>query len=122
MTPISTQRLPFVAGIVMADKTIRPSPRVTPAQQTTGGVCAVASANAPFVYFDSAPNFGFNGNVANISLEVVRFSPTPNGDGVATDRVTVAHLRMTIEAMRSLKAAIEGVEHLALMAHARTRN
>lgn len=79
---------------------------------TSRSLCPLASAAAPFVYFDRAPNFGFNGAVANISLEAVRFEmPAENGNVVA-DRVTVAHLRMTLDALRSLKTAIEGVERM----------
>ena len=77
---------------------------------------ALASAHAPFIYFDAAPNFGLNGGIANVSLEVVRFIPNPGSPGVFTDRVTVAHLRMSLDAVRSLKAAIEGIELMAVPA------
>ena len=33
--------------------------------------------------------------------------------GVHADRVTVAHLRMSLEGVRSLKAALEGIELIA---------
>lgn len=75
-----------------------------------GGLSALASAQAPFIYFEGVPNFGFNFGIANVSLEVARFTPGPNG--VLADRVTVAHLRMAPEALRQLKAAIEGIELL----------
>lgn len=78
----------------------------------SGSLCPLASAAAPFVYFDRAPNFGFNGAVANISLEAVRFEMPAENANVAADRVTVAHLRMTLDALRSLKTAIEGVERM----------
>ena len=79
-----------------------------------GELCGLASAAAPFIYFDRAPNFGFNGAVANISLEAARFAaPAAGEDVVVADRVTVAHLRMSMHALRSLKAAIEGVERMA---------
>jgi len=32
-------------------------------------ICEAASANAPIIYFDAAPNYGFNGGVAHITLE-----------------------------------------------------
>ena len=82
-----------------------------------GGLSALASANAPFIYFDAAPNFGFNGGIANLSLEVVRFIPNPGVPGVFTDRVTVAHLRMSLEGVRSLKTALEGIELMATPTH-----
>jgi hypothetical protein len=78
-----------------------------------GGLSALASANAPFIYFDAAPNFGLNGGIANLSLEVVRFILNTGSQGVVADRVTVAHLRMSMEGVRSLKAALEGIELMA---------
>ncbi|OFW97576.1 MAG: hypothetical protein A3D94_05870 [Alphaproteobacteria bacterium RIFCSPHIGHO2_12_FULL_66_14] len=97
----------------MTDKIVRMRPTAKQTPGASAGLCALASAAAPFVYFDRAPNFGFNGAVANISLEVVRFAAPSDGAEVVADRVTVAHLRMTLDAMRSLKAAIEGVERIA---------
>ena len=38
------------------------------------------------------------------------------------DRVTVAHLRMSLDAVRALKAAIEGIELLAAPAAGGQRN
>jgi len=75
-----------------------------------GGVAAIASAQAPFIYFDGAPNFGFLNSVCNISLEALRY--TPVGDKVLTDRVVVAHLRMNLEALEHLKRAIAGIEQM----------
>lgn len=97
----------------MRDKIVRlPTAKQRPG--VAGELCELASAAAPFVYFDRAPNFGFNGAVANISLEAARFvAPAEGEDVVVADRVTVAHLRMTLDALRSLKAAIEGIERMA---------
>lgn len=78
-----------------------------------GSLSALASAHAPFIYFDSCPNYGFNGGVANLSLEAIRFTASPTGQGVLADRVTVAHLRMSLDAVRALRAAIDGIELLA---------
>ena len=98
----------------MADdpKTVPPAV-IEQIPSTTGSLSALASAHAPFLYFDSVPNYGFNAGVANLSLEAVRFTASPTGQGVMADRVTVAHLRMSIDAVRALKAAIEGIELLA---------
>jgi hypothetical protein len=68
-----------------------------------------ASAPAPFIYFDFAPNFGFNVGVANLTLEVLRFTMEAPGK-VTGERVAVAHLRTSIQGLRQLKAAIEGIE------------
>jgi hypothetical protein len=70
---------------------------------------AEASAPAPFIYFDIVPNFGFNVGVANLTLEALRFTMEAPGK-VTGERVAVAHLRTSIEGLRQLKAAIEGVE------------
>ena len=67
---------------------------------------------APFLYFDNAPVFGCFNGVVRIMLEAVRTMPTP-GQTVSTDRVIVAHLRMSIPAALALKAAIEGALLLA---------
>jgi hypothetical protein len=68
-----------------------------------------ANTPAPFIYFDIVPNFGFNIGVANLTLEAVRFTmPLPGK--IAGERVAVAHLRTSIEGLRQLKAAIEGIE------------
>lgn len=69
-------------------------------------VSALASANAPFIYFDGAPNFGFMADgIMNITLEAVRFTRGP--EGVVRDRVVVAHLRMGPTAANDLRIAIE---------------
>ena len=67
-----------------------------------------ASAPAPLIYFDIVPNFGFNG-VANLTLEAVRFTMPVQGK-IVGERVAVAHLRTSVEGLRQLKAAIEGIE------------
>ena len=71
----------------------------------------VGSAIAPFIYFDGAPNFGFNDGVANITLEAI-IHTSVNGV-IITERQTVAHLRMSSQGMARLKSAISGVELLA---------
>ena len=88
----------------MADKTVAPAQALPPLSE-------IGSAAAPFIYFDGVPNFGFNAGVVSMTLEAIRqFSV----DGkIAADRVAVAHLRMSIAALASLKSAIEGIELLA---------
>jgi hypothetical protein len=76
-----------------------------------GEISAIASASAPFLYFDGAPNYGFYGGIANVTLEAIRH--TSSAGSVWKDRVIVAHLRMSLEAAESLKAALEGVLLLA---------
>jgi predicted HAD superfamily phosphohydrolase YqeG len=77
----------------------------------SGEVSALASANAPFLFFDGAPVFGMNNGIVNMSLEAARH--TLVGDQVLTDRVVVAHLRTSLVGLQQLKKAIEGIELLA---------
>jgi len=77
-----------------------------------GGYSAVASAHAPFFYFDNAPAFGHLNGIIRITLEASR--DMPSGDGlVSSDHVIVAHLRMNMAAALSLKGAIDGALLLA---------
>ncbi|MBV8157033.1 MAG: hypothetical protein JO278_05215 [Dyella sp.] len=86
------------------------SPPVT--QLTDIPLSLEASAHAPFIYFEVASAYGFFNGVVRITLEAARVSPS--GEGlVKTDRVTVAHLRMSIPAAAALKAAIDGALLLA---------
>ena len=47
---------------------------------------------APIIYFDAAPNFGFNNGVASLTLEAVVYVNV--GDQIRAERRVVAHLRM----------------------------
>jgi hypothetical protein len=75
------------------------------------GTSALASANAPFVYFENAPMFGHVDGVVRITLAAVRDYPVAGK--VGTDIAVVAHLRMSVSAAKSLKAAIDGALLLA---------
>jgi hypothetical protein len=76
-----------------------------------GGISAIASAQAPFIYFENAPFFGFLNGVGKIAIEASRqIAQAPQGgQGVLFDRVLVAHLVGNIPALKSLRAAIDGV-------------
>ena len=76
-----------------------------------GEISALASANAPFLYFDGAPNFGLHNGIVNITLEAIRFSAVDHE--IVPDRVIVAHLRMGLVAAQALKSALEKVLLLA---------
>ena len=80
-----------------------------------GGISALASAHAPFLYFENASAIGHLNGIIRVTLEASRDVPMPQ-DGVANDRVIVAHLRMNIPAAHSLKAALEGALLLAARA------
>lgn len=71
-----------------------------------------ASAAAPFIYYDVASTYGFANGIANITLEASRALSI---DGkIVTDRVIVAHLRMSLQAALGLRAALNGIELLAM--------
>jgi hypothetical protein len=92
----------------MADKPETP-PIVESIPSVSGGISAVASANAPFIYFESAPFFGYGNGVGKIAIEATRqIMITPEG-GVLFDRVLVGHLVGNIPALISLRAAIDGI-------------
>jgi hypothetical protein len=93
----------------MSESDTPPVVEVIPSVQ--GELSAVASASAPFIYFDNASTFGVNERIANITLEANRVMVV--GGQVRGDRVVVAHLRMSVGALTRLKAAIEGIELLA---------
>jgi hypothetical protein len=49
----------------MTDQPTQVAPIVTEnIPSVAGGISAIASAQAPFIYFDAVPNFGFNFGVA----------------------------------------------------------
>jgi hypothetical protein len=71
----------------------------------------IGSANAPFIYFEGAPTFGFDGAVGNITLEAITHIATE--DRIVSERRVVAHLRMSAKGLASLKEAIESIELMA---------
>jgi hypothetical protein len=92
----------------MADEPGKPNPIETiPSVQ--GGISAIGSANAPFIYFENVPFYGFINGVGQITLEAGRLFGADASGNVIFDRVVVAHLRGNIPAMRSLRAALDGI-------------
>jgi len=87
----------------------RPPVEIIPSRHNE--ISALASAHAPFLYFDGAPTFGYNNGIVNITLEALRYMVV--GKTPTRDRVVVAHLRMSLPAAMSLKAALEGALLLA---------
>ena len=94
----------------MADKPKRPS-TVETASSVHSGLSAIASANAPVIFFDHVTNFGTYRGIACLTLVVTRFLPGSDGKPVR-DHAVAAHLRMTLPALGSLKEAISGIEKL----------
>ena len=88
------------------DDESRKLPKIpAPALSETG------SANAPFIYFEGAPTFGFDGAIGNITLEAITHIATD--DRIVSERRVVAHLRMSAKGLASLKQAIESIELMA---------
>jgi hypothetical protein len=80
----------------------------------------ISSAMAPIIYFDTAPNFGFNGGIASVTLEAVVYLNT--GAEIRAERRAVAHLRMSPTAFANLKGAINGIELAAEPIEGKTSN
>jgi hypothetical protein len=74
-----------------------------------GEISAIASANAPFLYFEGAPFFGMLNGVGKIAIEASRQISVGPGGTVLFDRVLVCHLVGNLQAMRALKGAIDGI-------------
>jgi hypothetical protein len=92
----------------MPDEPDKPS-AVEAIPSVRGGISAIASANAPFIYFEHVPFYGLLNGVGQITMEAARiFGADPEGK-VILDRVVVAHLRGNIAALRSLRSAIDGI-------------
>jgi hypothetical protein len=86
---------------------VKPPVEVIPS--VAGEISAIASAHAPFLYFEQISAFGHLNGIIRITLEASRDMPAPgNPQAAVADRVIVAHLRMNVPAALSLKAALEG--------------
>jgi hypothetical protein len=74
-----------------------------------GGYSAIASGNAPFVYFENAPFFALMNGVGNITLDASRMIGVDSNGKVLSDKVIIAHLRGNLLALRSLRDALDAV-------------
>lgn len=105
----------------------RPAQDLVPAGRPTAfvpdaGAAAVASAHAPFVFFDVATVSGINsGGVCHITLEAIRHMSGGAGEPLK-DFVATAHLRFDLNALRTLKQAISQIETLVRPGPAAVRN
>jgi hypothetical protein len=101
----------------MSDKPSgRPPVRPAPLPLSESG-----SAHAPILYFEEVPTFGHFNGVIRVTLEAARLYAVVPGQ-VTSDRVVVAHLRMSIPAARSLIAGLQGALLLANPAPSNTKN
>jgi hypothetical protein len=67
----------------------------------------ISSAMAPIIYFEAAPNFGFNHGICSIALEAATYVNL--GTEIRAERRVVAHLRMTPNGLANLKSALDGL-------------
>jgi hypothetical protein len=87
---------PVLAGATM--------PQVSNSKKIT----TLTDAEAPFVYFEHVPVFGTSDGLARLTLVAERLS---FHDGKPTsDFLPVAHLRMSLSAVRRLRSALEKIE------------
>jgi hypothetical protein len=86
----------------MTDTSPKPGETVIP---LIGGLNVEASNAAPLIFVESVPCFGFNNGVFGATLEIQRQFSGP--EGMHTDRVVVAHLRMTTQAAQQLVSAFQ---------------
>jgi hypothetical protein len=75
----------------------------------TGGISGIGSANAPFIYFEDAPFFGLLNGVGKITVSSSRQIASGPERSVLFDQVLVAHLVGNIQAVRALRAALDGI-------------
>lgn len=102
----------------MTEKPNRPPPITS----NLPPISDIASAHAPFLYFEDAPTFGHMNGIIQITLEALRMYSAAPGEQVATDRVLIAHLRMNVPAARALRAAIDGALLLAAPPESAAKN
>lgn len=70
-----------------------------------GQTSGLASAQAPYIYFDSAAAWAVQDGVVFVTLDALRLMP--HAEGVRTDGVVVAHLRMSLAAAKRLRGALD---------------
>jgi hypothetical protein len=84
-------------------------PHVENIPSVSGKISAIASANAPFIYFEDARFFGVGGGIGKIAVSTSRQIALNSDDRVMTDHVLVGHLVGNFAAIRSLRAACDGI-------------
>ena len=94
------------------------NPRVPPpVVETLRGVDEVvsdiASAHAPFLYFEAAPAYAHLNGIIRVTLTAGRDIPVSGAPRPRNDQVVVAHLRMNVPAARALHATLESALLLA---------
>lgn len=84
-------------------------PSERPPAERAEMITAMASAQAPVIYADTVTMFGqASPGVTGLTLECHRSMAMPSGP--LHDRIAVAHLRLSEEAMRTLRQALDRLE------------
>lgn len=95
----------------MADHQSLPAERMP---SRAGEISALASAGAPFLFFERASFYGLShGLVGQVTLVAERQIGIGAEGGVARDLVIVAHLRAAVPVLRSLARAVAGLLTMA---------
>ena len=107
----------------MAKSKTPPEPAAPAATATrpSDSISDPGSANAPFIYFETAPVSGYHHGIIRVTLEAARVM-NAQGEGVFVDRVLVGHLRMSVPAAQSLRDAIDRALLMAKPAPTEARN
>ena len=85
--------------------------QTVPVTRTTHPVAL--NADAPLLYFENAPCYGLMNGIGQITLEAAKLLGVDAGGKPIIDRAIVAHLRGNLPAMKSLRAALDGIILLA---------
>ena len=72
------------------------------------GLSLQASANAPFLYFETAPSYAVAGGVAKIILEATRHIGKNSQGQILVERVMIGQLVGNLAALKHLRSAIDG--------------
>jgi hypothetical protein len=106
----------------MSQNTSVSSPVVEILPSVQGGVSAIASAHAPFLYFENVPAVGHLNGIIRVTLTASRDMPIPGADAPGTDQVVVAHLRMNVPAAIALRTSLDAALLLATPAQTGAKN
>lgn len=85
----------------------KPGEVVEQIPSVNGGVSAIGSMAAPFVFFDVVATGGCHGGIVNITLEARRYLNVAGTD--MADRVIVAHLRTGLAGAVALAKLLESI-------------
>lgn len=73
----------------------------------------IASAQTPFIYFETTPFFGLVNGIGKVALGVsCQIAVAPDGD-VLFDHALVAYLVGNLEAIKRFRSALDGILLLA---------